>query len=211
MAAPERMLPGAWLAAWLNLCVLLAFAPAPLVWGLAGFAAAAAAWCRPALLGSTLRRMGWLLLSLMAVMAWTTPGDALFDARWAPTRQGLAAGATQAARLLCAVLAVRAIIAASPRPALLGAFYQAFRPLSRLGFPADTLAVRLWLTLDAVDALGRVPFRSLWARLGRALDQDVAVSGPDRVELLLCKWRTREWCVVAVCVLVSGWTIARWG
>ena len=99
MAAPERMLPGAWLFAWLNLCVLLAFAPAPLVWGLAGFAAAAAAWCRPALLGSTLRRMGWLLLSLMAVMAWTTPGDALFDAVWAPTRQGLAAGATQAARV----------------------------------------------------------------------------------------------------------------
>lgn len=202
--------PGAWLCAWLALVVLLAVMPALWLSILTAALAAALLWLNPGLLLSVFRRMRYLLLSLLLLMGWTLPGDAVFDSLWAPTWQGLQAGAVQVMRLLLAVWLVRALWLSAGREAMLAALYQLCAPLTRLGLPAKTLALRLWLTLYHADRLISLPFRTLLQEMRCLLQQGVAAVGPDQVELRLCRWRKREYVFVLAAWLITGFLMKVW-
>jgi energy-coupling factor transport system permease protein len=104
----------------------------------------------PALLGMV-RRLRWLLLAILIVYGWWTPGDFLIAdlAPWSPTLQGLELGFLRIAALVCIVSAVHLLIQVTERGQLLAALLLITGPLLRP--PAkQRFAVRLLLTLEAV-------------------------------------------------------------
>lgn len=101
-----------------------------------------------------LRRMRWLFLSIALVYLLFTPGRLLFSTwPWGPTVEGLSGGAQRIASLMLIVFAVNLLLRTTPRPALISAILWCLMPLSWVGLPRERLAVRIALTLDAVDGV----------------------------------------------------------
>lgn len=95
-----------------------------------------------------MRRSRWLLLTLVAIYAFTGPGEPLFEdwASFGPTREGLIGGALQAWRLATLLGALALLTATSTRDELLSGLYVLLRPWRWIGIDAERIAVRLWLT-----------------------------------------------------------------
>ncbi len=126
-----------------------------------------------------LRRVRWLLLAILILYGWFTPGTALIAAwaPYAPSYEGLQQGLLRAAVLLVIVAAVYLLITTTPRGDLVAGLLWYGRPLRRFGVDDQRFAVRLVLALEAVSevqtlaraALDKVP-RTMprMARLGHA-------------------------------------------
>lgn len=109
-----------------------------------------------------LRRVRVLMIAIAVLFAWFTPGEAVF-ADWpqlGPTREGTLLALVHAARLAAVVGAVAVLLERLPVPRLVGGLYALARPFSRLGLPAERLALRLLLVLRYVDETPRASARS---------------------------------------------------
>ncbi len=122
--------------------------------------------------GRMLRRLKWLLLSILVLYLWFTPGEPLWpewSASWMPSQQGLWLAAVRTGTLVLVVSAASLLVASTPRSDLLGALYWLARPLRRVGFSPERLVLRLALTLEAVQALQvALPDAYRAQRLGRS-------------------------------------------
>lgn len=127
-------------------------------------------WLRPADLAATtavlvflirrspvffklLRRTRWLLISLIMVFAFATPGELLIATlgHYSPSREGLLAGGLQALRLLSLLAGLAALLTVLSRDRLLAGLYFLLRPLRLLGVNIDRVAARIWLTLHYAE------------------------------------------------------------
>lgn len=104
--------------------------------------------CAVALL-SLLRRTRWILLSLLLIYAYTTPGVALFSALGvaSPTYEGLSDGLQQLGRLLCVLSGLAILLASLSSAQLISGIYALVYPLCWIGLSRERIAVRLALTL----------------------------------------------------------------
>lgn len=98
-----------------------------------------------------LLRSRWLLLTLLILFGWLTPGTPL---QWVPgaTQEGLLLAAENAARLLIALSVVALLLHALSSAQLVAGMRSLLAPLALLGIPRDRIAVRLALTLNEVEA-----------------------------------------------------------
>ena len=128
-----------------------------------------AACVAPGHLGPLLRRTRWLLLTLVAMFGWLTPGTPL---AWVPgaSEEGLALAAAHGARLLLALAVVALLLRSMAIPDLVAGMRSLLAPVAPLGVPRDRIAVRLALTLDEVEA----------TRSGRDAAIPDVLSLPDR-------------------------------
>ncbi len=152
--------------------------------------------------GQSLRRMRWLLLALWLTMGWSVPGEALFDAAWAPTRDGLVEGAQHVLRLLILVWLIRCVWLAVGREGVLAGLLFLLRPAQWVGLPAERFSLRLCLTLSYAEQLlssSQPRKRSAWSRL---LDEAMALPAPDGVELRVYRWS--PWDSVILVLAVAG-------
>ena len=130
-----------------------------LAYSLAGFPA----------LGGLLRmviRLRWLLLAILLVYGWWTPGDLLWPAldSFSPSLQGIGHGLVRIVALVCIVSAVHFLLQVTERGELVAALMLLSAPL--LGpLARERFAVRVLLTLEAV-----VPVQGM---LSAALQQQV--------------------------------------
>ena len=114
------------------------------------------------------RRIRWLLLSLLLVYAYTTPGSMVWPAlgSFSPYWEGLQYGLLRSARMLLLLAGLAILMAYLGRQQLLSGLYQLLFPLKFFGIQVERLAVRLWLTLDyAETALADTRPASFSARL----------------------------------------------
>ncbi|MGH8751124.1 MAG: CbiQ family ECF transporter T component [Burkholderiales bacterium] len=98
-----------------------------------------------------LKRTRWLLLSLLLIYGFASPGAPLLpQIAWAsPSSEGLREGVLQAWRLLCLLAGVTWLLASTPRDELVSGLYQMLHPL--IGSHAERCAVRLALTLHYAE------------------------------------------------------------
>lgn len=150
-----------------------------------------------------LKRMRWLLLFLLIIYAFNSPGEYLrqwpFDI--VPTYEGLNLGVLQVVRILLMLAGVALLLKTTPRSSLMAGFFLLLYPLKWLKLHPERLAVRLWLTLHYVEEAP--PARSIDGFL-QSLDNvhsDVPPSAPEQIyfELPGLCWVD----VVAVLVLVG--------
>lgn len=99
-----------------------------------------------------IRRLRWLLLSILVLALWFTPGEALFDAytQWSPTWEGLEFGVLRVAILVEIVMAVNILLITTKIEELIAALQWLLTPMAWLGVNGDKLALRIAMTLNAV-------------------------------------------------------------
>lgn len=144
-------------------------------------------WRRPLL--RLFWRTRWLLLVMLLGYAYTLPGAAAWPALgdFSPSQPGLRQGALQALRLLVLLAWLDILVLRLPAAALMGALYTLLRPFTRLGLHADRVALRLGLTLAAIEGLERGR-----NNLSRLFVPDAGLDLPDRVRLTLVPFARRD-------------------
>ncbi|MDZ4202637.1 MAG: hypothetical protein U1C96_10900 [Gallionella sp.] len=100
-----------------------------------------------------LSRTRWILLSLLLIYGYSTPGQAVLESlgELGPTREGLIDGALQLTRLLAALAGLAILLDRLHRLQLIAGLYVLFAPLQYLGVSRERIAVRLALTLHYAE------------------------------------------------------------
>ncbi len=102
-----------------------------------------------------LRRSRWIILAIILLFGWMTPGMTVY---WIPgaTSDGLLQAGEQLARLLLSIAMVSVLLSRLDQTSLLSGCYGLALPLRWLGINADRLVLRLALTLRQLE-LGSEP------------------------------------------------------
>lgn len=100
-----------------------------------------------------LRRVGWLLLPIVVLFAFFTPGTLLLPALGGlgPTIEGLQLAALHGLRLAAVVVCAALLLEYTPANRLVAGFYFLLRPLRFLGIDSGRIALRLMLVLRYAD------------------------------------------------------------
>lgn len=103
-----------------------------------------------------LRRIRVLLIAIVVLFAWFTPGEAQVAdwPRLGPTREGLGLAMEHAARLIAVVCSVAVLLERLPADRLVSGLYALCRPLAVIGLSAERLALRLLLVLRYIESSG---------------------------------------------------------
>ena len=145
-------------------------------------------------------RLRWLLLAILLVYGWSTPGVSLLPAGsvWSPTIEGLSLGLLRILSLLMIVAAVHLLMQVTTRGQLLPAIMQLIKPVTTVT-ARERLAVRILLSIEAVtqvqalvsEALTKQPLKnhrlSTLGVAARTLYTSVlnkaALAGADAIEI----------------------------
>ncbi len=157
-----------------------------------------------------LRRTRWLLLSLILVYAFATPGESLVPAfgDYGPSREGLFSGGLQALRLAALLAGLAALLSGASRDRILAGLYFLLHPLSRLRVDIDRIAARVWLTLYYAEQreLGRP--REWREAFRAALDEEGGGENPV-VSLEIGHLSGLDYFALALGALLLGLLVAR--
>ena len=105
----------------------------------------------PAILVLMIKRLRWLLLAILLVYGWWTPGENLWPGAGAlsPTSEGLSFGLLRVMALMAIVAAVHLLLQSTSREQLLPAIMQLIRPVTSKQV-RERIAVRVLLSIEAV-------------------------------------------------------------
>lgn len=136
-----------------------------------------------------LRRVRWLLLAMLILFGWFTPGDPLLPqlGGWSPSQQGMYQGLLRVSALLAIVAAVYLLLVTTSRGALVGGLLWYGRPLRQIGIDDRRFAVRLVLALEAVPEVQGLARAALESVGGRSRLQRLAVSARTVLQAVLAQ------------------------
>lgn len=103
-----------------------------------------------------LKRLKWFFIILLLIYMFTTPGEYIlaWPFTFQPTYEGVWMGFAQVLRIALIIAMLSIIYQQNTKKALVSGLYACMQPLSYIGVDVDRFAVRLWLTLNYVDAPG---------------------------------------------------------
>lgn len=148
-----RFHPAAQISTWCLLVAAMQFLRFEFLLVAAGFVLLPAVLLSARKLMQLLRRTRWIMLSLLLVYAYSTPGQPLLDAlgMFSPSREGLSDGVLQLTRLLAALAGLAILLDRLHRQQLIAGLYTLFAPLQLIGVSRERVAVRLALTLHYAE------------------------------------------------------------
>lgn len=152
-----------------------------------------------------LRRTRILLITLLGVYAFMTPGTPLFPG-WEqayPSQEGWMAGLRQIWRLLLMIGALAALLAYLSRERLLAGIYCLLLPFKPIGVPVERFAVRLWLTLHYVETMPKSN------DLGAHWDNAVTLPQPLEQSIVLdvARFGPQDAVFALACIALLGWAL----
>lgn len=132
---------------------------------------------------SLIRRTRWIMVVLLFIYAYTTPGSAVFSqfGTWSPTWEGLSDGATQLGRLLSVLAGLAILLTLLSQASLISGLYSLMYPLRWFGLSRERFAVRLALTLENAEPSMRDTANDWRATIGDALKPNTW--GTSHIEL----------------------------
>ncbi|MCG6932161.1 MAG: hypothetical protein LJE57_00835 [Gallionella sp.] len=153
-------------------------------------------------LGQLLRRTRWVMISLLLVYAYSTPGQSLWDGlgMFSPSREGLYDGVLQLARLLCALAGLAILLDRLHRQQLIAGLYTLSAPLRLIGVSRERFAVRLALTLHYAE-VAMVRETRTWQDSLRSLFETPGDAG-KHLELKLYRFAFRDGLLVGFALLL---------
>ena len=145
--------PAAQIVTWCLLVAILQFLTLTILLAAAGFILLVALLLSAHKLRQLLRRTRWIMLSLLLVYAYSTPGQPLLEGfgMFSPSREGLGDGVLQLTRLLSALAALAILLDRLHRQKLIAGLYTLLAPLQLIGMSRERVAVRLALTLHYAE------------------------------------------------------------
>ncbi len=101
-----------------------------------------------------LRRTRWIMISLLFIYAYATPGAPVWAslAQFSPTYEGLTDGLLQLCRLVFALAGLAVLLGLLSQQQLVGGLYTLAYPLRYFGLSRERIAVRLALTLHYAES-----------------------------------------------------------
>jgi len=146
--------PAAQILTWCLMVVILQFLSLELLPIAAGFIFVFALWLSTRRFTQLLRRTRWIMLSLMLIYAYSTPGPRLIDALgiFSPSSEGLSDGMLQLVRLVAALAGLAILSERLQSQQLISGLYSLLAPLRLIGVSRERIAVRLALTLHYAEA-----------------------------------------------------------
>lgn len=105
-------------------------------------------------LRTLLHRTRWIMLSLLLIYAYITPGEAIWAplAQFSPTHEGLADGLLQLCRIACVLAGLSIVQCLLSQQQFIGGLYALAYPLYYLGLSRERIAVRMALTLHYAES-----------------------------------------------------------
>ena len=145
--------PATRLVGWAALIVFVQLARGPALWGF-GLVVVALGLSFARLRSlRLLRRARFLLIILVVLFAFFTPGEALVSVlgRAGPTREGLALAASHGVRLLSVLLLVALLLETTDERTLVSGLMSLAGQLGVFGFSVERLALRMLLVMAYVE------------------------------------------------------------
>lgn len=144
-----------------------------------------------------LRRTRWILLSVLAIYAYTSPGAALWPqlGLFSPITEGLEDGLMQLLRLLTILASVSILLSFLSQAQLIAGIYVLSRPLTFVGLSTERIAVRLGLTLQYAENAMQETAKN-WRDSLESLLTPLPVN-PSVIELSVNKLSRRDWLLIA--------------
>lgn len=151
-----------------------------------------------------LRRARWLLLSLLLIYAFATPGEYWmgFPLPWQPTYEGMLAGVLQATRVVLMLAGLALLLATTTREQLIAGVYMLLRPMQVVGVAPERFAARLWLTLHYVEQ-APLPQRHMMHELLESFDGHAGfANAPEKIAIQLPRLHALD--VVLILVMLGA-------
>jgi len=147
------MHPGAALFLWVALVALLQTVSGLPLWAMTGVWVGVACWASFPTLRRLVRRIRFLLLAILILFAWMTPGQAVFSfwTTLGPSREGLLLAMEHGLRLVGVVALVALLLGWGGRDFIVSGLYALMAPSAFVGLSRDRLAVRLMLVLHHAE------------------------------------------------------------
>ena len=147
-------------------------------------------------------RTRWLLLVLCLGYAYSLPGEPAMAwlGEFSPSREGLLRGGQQALRLLVLLIWLDVLVLRLPSAALMAGVYTLLRPFARLGLNVERAALRLGLTLRAIENLERGR-----GNLRRLFGEELGADLPTFVHLEVQPMRLRDMVLPAFLASLLLW------
>lgn len=150
-------------------------------------------------------RTRWLLGVLFLGYAYSLPGEPAMN--WmgvlSPTLEGLSHGGQQALRLLVLLLWLDVLVLRLPSEALMSGLHALLRPFARIGLASERIAMRLGLTLRAIEGLERGR-----GNLRRLLGDDLGADLPVTLHLDVQPMRARDFALPTGIMVLLVWLSA---
>lgn len=106
-----------------------------------------------------LKRLRWIMLSLLLIYGYATPGSAVWQvsewpllAQFSPTMEGLITGLLQLARVVTVLAALAILAGLLSQQQLMSGLYYLIYPLRYMGLSPEKLVMRLALTMQYAEA-----------------------------------------------------------
>lgn len=156
-----------------------------------------------------LRRARWLLLSIVLIYAYATPGEfvAGLPDGLAPSHEGLRDGGIQTLRLVAMLAALSVLLASSSRAQIMAGIYQLSRPFRLIGLQPERFAARLWLTLHYVEHMPPGTLKTLHEQHWNICALQIRNSAPDRIALEFSRWHWQD--ILVILMLPLLWWCTR--
>ncbi len=201
------MHPSLRIIALIALAIAIQFAQPRVLFAIGLLAILAALVLYPALLWRMQFRSRWLLLILVLIFSFTTPGEYVrgWTSAIAPTYEGIGMGLLQAGRLITMLAALALLLGSTGREPLMSGIYILMKPLGLLGLSPARFTARLWLTLHYVEEAPEKHHRSKLAMLNEIALYDQLEMQQQRLVLTMPAWN-----VVDLLVLVVAGTLLIW-
>lgn len=190
--------PATRLVGWFAVIVFIQLARGPILWGFGFVVVALGLLLARRRCLRLVRRARFLLITLVVLFAFFTPGEVLVSAlgQASPTREGLVLAASHGVRLLSVLFVVALILETIDERTLVSGLMSLAAPLGVFGFPVERLALRMLLVMAYVER----PPEGGWRAL---LDGPAPPGGALRVRRQPLTMRDRLLITAVVCALLA--------
>lgn len=144
-----------------------------------------------------LRRTRWILMSILLIYAYATPGEAMWEPLgvFSPISAGVLEGWDQLLRLLIILSGLSILLSRLTQPQLLSGLYSMLLPLRLFGLSRERVAVRLALTLKYADSALQNQADNWTENLEQLLIP--GKFGPGSIDLQQIQYKNRDFLLLA--------------
>jgi energy-coupling factor transport system permease protein len=154
-----------------------------------------------------LRRTRWIIVSLLIVYSFMTPGEAMWRMQYvlSPTKEGVVDGLMQLSRLVCVLAGLSILLTLLTQQKLISGLYTLSYPLRFVGVSRERIAVRLGLTLHYAESAMQETAKDWRSGIERALEPTSDFHSGFELPMQMLTWVDGLLIIVIVAILTGLW------
>jgi energy-coupling factor transport system permease protein len=154
-----------------------------------------------------LRRTRWVIISILVIYAFMTPGVGLWYLPYipSPTREGLLDGLMQLSRLVFVLAGLSVLLTSLSQERLISGIYSLSYPLRLFGLSRERIAVRLALTLNYAEKVMQETAKDWRSGIEHALEPTNESLSAFELPMQLPTWIDGLLIIIMGAILIGMW------